>query len=125
MWTVRRIQFEGFASTETGWPMADSSCCPLAAVLRSATAANSRRNFLHPSLALSHGQVTAALQNQHLLARFRRGSGLRSARARPAVYSSRMVIPAAESARFQPASDQSLLIYFGEQITLDAHERVR
>jgi inhibitor of KinA len=36
-----------------------------------------------------------------------------------------MVIPAAESARFQPASDQSLLIYFGEQITLDAHERVR
>jgi len=27
--------------------------------------------------------------------------------------------------RFQPASDQSLLVYFGEQITLSAHERVR
>ncbi|HXX43118.1 MAG TPA: 5-oxoprolinase subunit PxpB [Candidatus Acidoferrales bacterium] len=27
--------------------------------------------------------------------------------------------------RFQPASDQSLLIYFGESITLEAHERVR
>src|SRR5260370_9925102 len=47
--------------------MADSSCCPLTASLRSATAANSRRNFLHPSLALSHGQVTAALQNKHVL----------------------------------------------------------
>ena len=29
------------------------------------------------------------------------------------------------SARFERASDQSLLIYFGEQITLHAHERVR
>ena len=36
-----------------------------------------------------------------------------------------MRMPAAEAARFQRASDQSLLIYFGEQITLDAHERVR
>jgi inhibitor of KinA len=36
-----------------------------------------------------------------------------------------MLMPAAEAARFQRASDQSLLIYFGEQITLDAHERVR
>jgi inhibitor of KinA len=27
--------------------------------------------------------------------------------------------------RFQPASDQSLLIYFGEKITTDAHEQVR
>jgi inhibitor of KinA len=43
----------------------------------------------------------------------------------PAVYSSRMATPAAEVARFQRASDQSLLIYFGQQITLDAHERVR
>jgi inhibitor of KinA len=33
--------------------------------------------------------------------------------------------PAAEPVRFQHASDQSLLIYFGQQITLDAHERVR
>ena len=32
---------------------------------------------------------------------------------------------AAEPARFQRASDQSLLIYFGQQITLGAHERVR
>ncbi len=32
---------------------------------------------------------------------------------------------AAEGARFQRASDQSLLIYFGHQITLDAHDRVR
>ena len=29
------------------------------------------------------------------------------------------------SARFEPASDQSLLIYFGQQITLHAHEQVR
>src|SRR5215831_5046743 len=28
-------------------------------------------------------------------------------------------------ARFEPASDQSLLIYFGEQITLEANECVR
>src|ERR1700730_8224534 len=32
---------------------------------------------------------------------------------------------AAGRAQFQPASDQSLLIYFGQEITLDAHERVR
>ena len=32
---------------------------------------------------------------------------------------------AAGRAQFQRASDQSLLIYFGRQITLDAHERVR
>src|SRR5260370_16499488 len=32
---------------------------------------------------------------------------------------------APESKRFQRASDQSLLIYFGQQITLDAHEHVR
>lgn len=36
-----------------------------------------------------------------------------------------MPTPAAEAARFQRASDQSLLIYFGQQITLDAHEHVR
>jgi inhibitor of KinA len=36
-----------------------------------------------------------------------------------------MPASAAETARFQRASDQSLLIYFGEQITLDAHEHVR
>ena len=36
-----------------------------------------------------------------------------------------MPTPAAEEARFQRASDQSLLIYFGRQITLEAHERVR
>lgn len=29
-----------------------------------------------------------------------------------------------EAARFQPASDQSLLVYFGHEITLDAHQRV-
>jgi len=34
-------------------------------------------------------------------------------------------MPAAEAARFQRASDQSLLIYFGEQITLKAHENIR
>ena len=32
---------------------------------------------------------------------------------------------AAEPARFQRASDQSLLVYFGEQISPDAHEHVR
>src|SRR5713101_7868160 len=36
-----------------------------------------------------------------------------------------MFIPPAAAARFQRASDQSLLIYFGQQITLDAHEHVR
>ena len=32
---------------------------------------------------------------------------------------------AAEAAQFQRASDQSLLIYFGHQISLEAHEHVR
>ena len=36
-----------------------------------------------------------------------------------------MLKSAADTTRFQRASDQSLLIYFGQQITLDAHERVR
>ncbi len=36
-----------------------------------------------------------------------------------------MPTPPAEAARFQRASDQSLLIYFGHQISLQAHERVR
>jgi inhibitor of KinA len=30
-----------------------------------------------------------------------------------------------DGVRFQPASDQSLLVYFGEQITLGVHQRVR
>ncbi|MFZ0785806.1 MAG: 5-oxoprolinase subunit PxpB [Candidatus Acidiferrales bacterium] len=30
-----------------------------------------------------------------------------------------------DAVRFQPASDQSLLIYLGEKISLEAHERVR
>jgi KipI family sensor histidine kinase inhibitor len=30
-----------------------------------------------------------------------------------------------DGARFQPASDQSLLVYFGEKIALDSHQRVR
>jgi len=36
-----------------------------------------------------------------------------------------MPAPTAEAARFQRASDQSLLIYFGHQISLDAHDHVR
>ena len=36
-----------------------------------------------------------------------------------------MLTPPAEAARFQRASDQSLLIYFGHQIALQAHENVR
>jgi len=36
-----------------------------------------------------------------------------------------MSTPATEAARFQRASDQSLLIYFGQQITPDAHDHVR
>ena len=36
-----------------------------------------------------------------------------------------MPAPALDQARFQRASDQSLLIYFGQQISLNAHERVR
>jgi inhibitor of KinA len=35
-----------------------------------------------------------------------------------------MPAPAADCARFQPASDQSLLVYFGQQITLEAHQHV-
>jgi KipI family sensor histidine kinase inhibitor len=36
-----------------------------------------------------------------------------------------MLTPPTDSARFQPANDRSLLIYFGEQITPAAHQRVR
>ena len=36
-----------------------------------------------------------------------------------------MLTPPAGAARFQRASDQSLLIYFGQRITLPAHEHVR
>src|SRR5258706_937645 len=36
-----------------------------------------------------------------------------------------MLKSAADTTRFHRASDQSLLIYFGQQITLDAHDRVR
>jgi len=35
-----------------------------------------------------------------------------------------MPISAADCVRFQPASDQSLLIYFGQQITFDFHQHV-
>lgn len=35
-----------------------------------------------------------------------------------------MLTSAADGARFQPASDRSLLVYFGEQISLDAHQHV-
>ena len=37
----------------------------------------------------------------------------------------RMVTSAGEDARFQWASDQSLLVYFGQEITLQAHQQVR
>jgi len=36
-----------------------------------------------------------------------------------------MLTSAADGVRFQPSSDQSLLVYFGHQITVPAHERVR
>jgi inhibitor of KinA len=36
-----------------------------------------------------------------------------------------MLTPLTEGARFQPASDQSLLIYFGQEISIDAHQQVR
>jgi inhibitor of KinA len=36
-----------------------------------------------------------------------------------------MLSPTSEIARFKPASDQSLLVYFGQEITLAAHQRVR
>jgi KipI family sensor histidine kinase inhibitor len=36
-----------------------------------------------------------------------------------------MQISTPDAAQFQPASDQSLLVYFGQQIALDAHQRVR
>src|SRR5260370_19325355 len=35
-----------------------------------------------------------------------------------------MLTSAAHGARFQSASDQSLLVYFGQRITLDAHQHV-
>jgi KipI family sensor histidine kinase inhibitor len=33
--------------------------------------------------------------------------------------------PLSDGTRFQPASDRSLLIYFGQTITMDSHQRVR
>lgn len=36
-----------------------------------------------------------------------------------------MTKPTTDAARFQPASDQSLLLYFDREITLSAHQRVR
>jgi len=36
-----------------------------------------------------------------------------------------MAVPLTEEVQFLPASDQSLLVYFGHQITLKAHQRVR
>lgn len=36
-----------------------------------------------------------------------------------------MLAPITAAARFQPASDQSLLIYFGDRITLEANQHVR
>jgi KipI family sensor histidine kinase inhibitor len=36
-----------------------------------------------------------------------------------------MHTPEGHGARFQRASDQSLLLYFGDQITLNAHEQIR
>jgi KipI family sensor histidine kinase inhibitor len=36
-----------------------------------------------------------------------------------------MLTPSIDGIRFQPASDRSLLVYLGERITLDAHQRVR
>jgi KipI family sensor histidine kinase inhibitor len=36
-----------------------------------------------------------------------------------------MATPSADEPRFQYASDRSLLVYFGQQITLHAHEQVR
>lgn len=43
----------------------------------------------------------------------------------PAIYFREMPTPITDGARFQPASDQSLLICFGDKITLDANQRVR
>ena len=43
----------------------------------------------------------------------------------PACYDfASMPMPAADCGRFQPASDQSLLVYFGQHITPEAHQRV-
>ena len=36
-----------------------------------------------------------------------------------------MLTPLTDGARFQAASDRSLLVYFGQKITLDSHQRVR
>jgi KipI family sensor histidine kinase inhibitor len=36
-----------------------------------------------------------------------------------------MLTPLTDDVRFQPASDRSLLVYFGEKISLNSHQRVR
>lgn len=40
-------------------------------------------------------------------------------------YNLPLMAPSSPEARFHIASDQSLLVYFGEQVTREAHERVR
>ena len=42
-----------------------------------------------------------------------------------AIYFRQMAAPHTEEVQFRPASDQSLLVYFGHKITLDAHHQVR
>src|SRR5579864_4236609 len=54
-----------------------------------------------------------------------RFANLAFSRCKPGAILSRMSLSAADDAQFQRASDQSLLICFGQEITLDAHERVR
>jgi KipI family sensor histidine kinase inhibitor len=46
-------------------------------------------------------------------------------RGRHSPPASLMPTPLTEGARFQPASDQSLLIYFGQEISFKAHQQVR
>jgi KipI family sensor histidine kinase inhibitor len=42
-----------------------------------------------------------------------------------ALYTLRTMTQKSDEPRFRPASDQSLLIYFGDRVSLDAHKRVR
>jgi inhibitor of KinA len=68
-------------------------------------------------------------QNAVFVSTISRNAILKTAPARVAphlLYNSReMQTAQSDSVQFQPASDQSLLIYFGQQITPDAHERIR
>jgi len=48
-----------------------------------------------------------------------------NARLSSAIYCRKMPTSIMDGVQFRPASDQSLLVFFGRQITLDAHQQIR